>query len=1039
MVNVWKGEIIISNILKQAKRCRILKLNIFKCLTEKENQLRKEWKNCHKSELKSAAKKAYMEEIERYTNVRNISSNKIYKDNQVKEELQIALFENDIVRLAKDDLSDVPFVDKVVFLECKGETAKPILKQILDRGIDIAGKHFIFYSSSAGQLKNQEITLLDVKFYEDNQSRLLCGLTEENINAHGGINMGKFLAYKSLNLSMSVQSKYKINIDEVLVVKDFETLVNDKVNYLDVDTFNIEETEMEVPVPHMDGAGMFMPGTLPCSCQVRGGWIKGAIFPFDFCKFIEKNSCKSFILDAWNYPVPIKIVKQMKIILTQSQLKMWQYYESMDDYREKFKASGAEIAINNFAEPVEKEYIRLSYQPIQTLPQEKFTEERVEQLCKKSVDYINQAKTDPDVALKIMGIDMGKEDIRLDGLQMAIKLYPQLLSDGYVKKKVQESIKAERKRMQSGRIYVKGINRYICPDLYAFCQWLFCGEENPKGLIPQNHIYSKYYNEQDISEVCCIRYPHLSDCEHGIRLLIQSEECTEWFSGDDIVISTHDLLTKTLQADVDGDHIFVISDSAFLDCLGEQKAPLYYRMGSAPKSQITRLEMYQCLERSFDNENIGNVSNAITKILNEENPNLKLVRILCAYNNYVIDFPKTQLSLDLKEYAAIYNKYKDQEMFPPYFFQYAKGKRRDLCCDFHSYHNVDRVSEYIKKKTSNGITKISCLDDVNGFNPETLKDMSIPVKRGSEDYKRMRKLLLKLKMRASSYLRSLISEYNQVYNDQILAKELIYIFCLKQFDEIIPDRKMAASYLVDIEYYQTEFSEDYNKDVLWGCYGEILAQNVEGNVNQNIELPLKRKAYQTSQEKAEEIVHRIEKIRKRQEDLAAVPITKSIYDFIFNIECKKNCRKDRELLYILYVLYQRYVAKSEKEVDCLLLASGKNSKGIKRVTIDEWIGSKIADKGLKRLEKAGYIKQEKLRKYIKISFYLPDPDENQLFYAKEPNPLIDLYQYNGKYKIKICEVCGQKFLSERNRKTCSNKCSELLCKRNSKKDEFVDL
>ena len=988
-------------------------MNIFKCLTEKENQLRKKWKNCHRPELKSAAQKAFIEEVERYTDIRSILREKIYEDKEAKEELQIALFENDIVRLEKEDLSDVPFIDKVVFLECKGKTAKPILKQIIDRGIDIAGKHFIFYSSSTGQLKDQEITLLDAKFYEDNKNRLLCGLTEEIINAHGGINMGKFLAYKSLNLSLSVQTEYAVDIDEVLVVKDFETLVTGKVNYLDVDTFNIEETEMEVPVPHMDGAGMFMPGTLPCSCQIRGGWIKGAIFPFDFCKFIEKHSCESFILDAWNHPVSTKDVKRMKVILTQSQLKMWQYYESMDDYRDKFKASGAAITINNFAEPVGKEYIRLSYQPIQTLPRETFTEERMEKLCQKSVDYINQAKRDPDVALKIMGIDMEREDIKLDGLQMAIKLYPQLLSDGYVKKKVQEYIKAERKRMQAGKVYVKGINGYICPDLYAFCQWLFCGEENPKGLIPENHVYSKHYNEQEISEVCCIRYPHLSDCEHGIRSLIKSEECKEWFSGDDIVVSTHDLLTKTLQADVDGDHMFVISDSAFLDCLGEQKAPLYYQMGSAPKSQITRTEEYQCLERSFDNENIGNVSNAITKIFNnEENPDIKLIRILCAYNNYVIDFPKTQLSLDLKGYAPIYNKYKEQEMLPPYFFQYAKDRRSDLCCEFHSYHNVDRISEYIRKKTSNGITKISCLDDINGFNPETLKDRSITVKRNSKEYKKMRTLLPKLKMRVSYYLKGVISEYNQTYNDKILAKELIYIFCLKQFDKMIPDRKMAASYLVDMEYYQPEFREDCNKDILWGCYGNILVQNVELNVKQNIELPLKRKAYQTSQEKTEEIAQRIEQIKKKQEDLMEVPIAKSVYDSIFSMECKKNCPKDRELLYILYVLYQRYVAKSEKEADCLLLASGKNIKGIKRVTIDEWIGSKIADKGLKRLEKAGYIKQEKLRKYIKISFYLPDPDKTKLFYAKEKNPLIDLYQYNGEPVSKSVKCAEGNFLQK---------------------------
>ena len=132
---------------------------------------------------------------------------------------------------------------------------------------------------------------------------------------------------------------------------------------------------------------------------------------------------------------------------------------------------------------------------------------------------------------------------------------------------------------------------------------------------------------------------------------------------------------------------------------------------------------------------------------------------------------------------------------------------------------------------------------------------------------------------------------------------------------MIPDRKVAASYLVDMEYYQPEFREDCNKDILWGCYGNNFSSKCGTEREQNIELPLKRKAYQTSQEKTEEIVKRIEQIKKKQEELVAVPIAKNIYDSIFNMECKKNCQKDRELLYILYVLYQRYVAKSEKEVD----------------------------------------------------------------------------------------------------------------------------
>lgn len=130
---------------------------------------------------------------------------------------------------------------------------------------------------------------------------------------------------------------------------------------------------------------------------------------------------------------------------------------------------------------------------------------------------------------------------------------------------------------------------------------------------------------------------------------------------------------------------------------------------------------------------------------------------------------------------------------------------------------------------------------------------------------------------------------------------------------MIPDRKVAASYLVDMEYYQPEFREDCNKDILWGCYGNILVQNVELNVKQNIELPLKRKAYQTSQEKTEEIVKRIEQIKKKQEELVAVPIAKNIYDSIFNMECKKNCQKDRELLYIYMFCIRDTLRKVRKK------------------------------------------------------------------------------------------------------------------------------
>ena len=50
-----------------------------------------------------------------------------------------------------------------------------------------------------------------------------------------------------------------------------------------------------ISIEHTDGAGMFIPGELPSSCQIRGGYIKGAMFPFDFRLFAHEI----FIIVFW--------------------------------------------------------------------------------------------------------------------------------------------------------------------------------------------------------------------------------------------------------------------------------------------------------------------------------------------------------------------------------------------------------------------------------------------------------------------------------------------------------------------------------------------------------------------------------------------------------------------------------------------------------------------------------------------------------------------------------------------------------------------
>ena len=294
-------------------------------------------------------KKYLLNEIKKFPaeGIREIRKSAIYISDEygnitdtMRTDNRVVWFENECVRRCETDLSDVPLLNQFLLLKCKSEIMTGILNQIVDRGVILDGRHYLFYTSSTGQMKESEITLVEEDYWKKNQYALMCGLTEDRINAKGGINMGKFFSAKALNISNSIEYDSGVSIDEVIIVSDFKTLMSGMVNYLDVNTLDIQEKMMDIEIEHMDGAGMFIPGTFPCSCQIRGGWLKGAVFPFDFHKFIEiykdKLSDKN-MKDAWGNSISVEEVLNAKMILTDSQLKMRKYYNSMQEYRECFK------------------------------------------------------------------------------------------------------------------------------------------------------------------------------------------------------------------------------------------------------------------------------------------------------------------------------------------------------------------------------------------------------------------------------------------------------------------------------------------------------------------------------------------------------------------------------------------------------------------------------------------------------------------------------------------------------------------------------
>lgn len=961
---------------------------------------------------------------------------------------QVVWFENECVRRCRNDLENTPLIKEIIVLKCRSNLMTGILEQIIDRGVDVDGKHYIFFTSSTSQMKNAEITLLEESYWEKNKDGLMCGLSEEVINESGGINMGKFFAAKALSISNSVKYDTGIDIDEVLIVPDFETMVTGMVNYLDVNTLDIEQKKMVIPIQHMDGAGIFIPGTFPCSCQIRGGWIKGAIFPFDFHRFIRKYRYKisdKHLTDAWGNPVTIEEFLNAKLILTDSQLKMRKYYKSMDEYRQHFKNTKQSITINNYSHSPKKDsQVSVAYQPFQTIPRENITEDNIKGLTQKTIEYINKARTEPKYALKLMGMEIDEEqqqDREFDALHASLQKYPELLEDVHVRKVMQRAVESARKKAMGCKLFMDGLWSYICPDLYAFCQWLFLGEENPEGLLKDGYIYNRYYVNTDVKESCCLRYPHLSDCEHAIRKVDKSDECRRWFRGYDTVVSCHDLISKVLQADWDGDHICLVHDKEFLSVLDSNKYPLYYEMTKAEPALIDNEHIMTCLTSSFNNENIGYVSNAITKIFNSDNPDTKLVKVLCAYNNFVIDYFKTQKKMDLENYETDYASYKDKESKCPYFFRYAKDKKQSSCLSYNPLCTADRISKYVMNETKGAITYTV---EKPQFNPENLKNKSIKVKRNSENYQKMRNLLLKLKGERKNLYKKLstsVQEKNSSLNLDIIfsSEQLFDIHCISEIRKIIKDEAVAVNYLVDIEYYTPENDED-RKDIIWNCYGDVIYQNIYNNIKNAVAVKAKRNLYESYEDKIKDIETLREQVIEEIKQTQAVDISESLYRKIMNVNIRKNGLNDKYLLFIIYVLIQRHKKKYNIDgEDYIRIYKNSKSNKLTRKTIDDWIGSRsqCTKSGLKRLWNKGYIRMEFGEKYDKVYFEMKIPEDDSVkFTVKNAHPLVDLFRSNEEKKTAQCLICHKWFIVEGNTKTCSLGCSrklEKINKNNNKK------
>src|SRR5205085_1484951 len=229
-----------------------------------------------------------------------------------------------------------------------------------------------------------------------NKDTLMCGLSVEDINNQGGVNINKYQAY--LALSNSATDEWKnFNIHRTIVVNDLETVVHSLVDYIDHETYEITRQVMNIPIEHTDGCGMILPKRSKKSFMCRLPWIKGLLVPFPFDKFAEEHN--SFVVKDI-YGKEWDIVKDnIEVIFTKSQFKMCKYYSSWEHYKENFIKYNCQAARLN-EEDVSAD-ANINYQMIQTLTD--MTDEELTKISQDTVRDILTIGNDKETMLRILG------------------------------------------------------------------------------------------------------------------------------------------------------------------------------------------------------------------------------------------------------------------------------------------------------------------------------------------------------------------------------------------------------------------------------------------------------------------------------------------------------------------------------------------------------------------------------------------------------------------------------------------------------------
>lgn len=380
----------------------------------------------------------------------------------------------------------------------------------------------------------------------------------------------KLNAYIGLALSSSTRISDENQPRKVIVVNDNVTVF--KETYLDVTTKGVKPVTDNVELEASDGNGVIDYRLLEkwskedlgyehisSGVSVRSAFLKGMVFPVDLQKFFKQHQV-THITDIWG---TTHSIEDIDVIIPTSMLKLWQSYESYEDYERNCTENGYKWRVCKESHDIKAS--RTNYQMLTDLV---MTDEQIQAFIKPTIDYLQDVAGRDwlSTVLYLNGQTLSETSTNVKGMAQALMIEPELRHDKSVVRNVNYMLNKRKNDACLGKLHINSDYQIISSDLYNFlCST--CGIES-KGLLKAGEIYSRWHLDRNYKEALLFRSPMIEKHNIAIANITDSEELRDFYEymPHTVVLNDWDCIAMTLAgADKDGDSVVVATDETLLE------------------------------------------------------------------------------------------------------------------------------------------------------------------------------------------------------------------------------------------------------------------------------------------------------------------------------------------------------------------------------------------------------------------------------------------------------------------------------------------